>query len=106
MHYKNNLLAAAALVPAIQLSAAETILGAYIFHRHGDRTSKSTPPASLTDLGYHEVLGAGTNFHDRYIADGSATQILGIQSETVKLSQLAVSAPLDNVLQNSARQQI
>ncbi|KUL85124.1 hypothetical protein ZTR_06270 [Talaromyces verruculosus] len=102
MHYKNNLLAAAALIPAIQLSAAETILGAYIFHRHGDRTSKSTPPASLTDLGYHEVLGAGTNFHDRYIANGSATQILGIQSETVKLSQLAVSAPLDNVLQNSA----
>ncbi|RAO73462.1 uncharacterized protein BHQ10_009474 [Talaromyces amestolkiae] len=102
MHYKNNLLAAAAIIPAIQLSAAETILGAYIFHRHGDRTSKSTPPASLTDLGYHEVLGAGTNFHDRYIADGSATQILGIQSETVKLSQLAVSAPLDNVLQNSA----
>ncbi|KAI7975145.1 hypothetical protein EIK77_002168 [Talaromyces pinophilus] len=102
MHYKNNLFAAAALIPAIQLSAAETILGAYIFHRHGDRTSKSTPPASLTDLGYHEVLGAGTNFHDRYIADGSATQILGIQSETVKLSQLAVSAPLDNVLQNSA----
>ncbi|RAO65935.1 uncharacterized protein BHQ10_001947 [Talaromyces amestolkiae] len=102
MHYKINLLAAAALVPAIQLSAAETILGAYIFHRHGDRTSKSTPPASLTDLGYHEVLGAGTNFHDRYIADGSATQIYGIQSETVKLSQLAVSAPLDNVLQNSA----
>lgn len=102
MHYKNNLLAAAALVPVIQLSAAETILGAYVFHRHGDRTSKSTPPASLTDLGYHEVLGAGTNFHDRYIAKGSATQILGIQSETVKLSQLAVSAPLDNVLQNSA----
>lgn len=102
MHYKNNLLAAAALVPAIQLSAAETILGAYIFHRHGDRTSKSTPPTSLTDLGYHEVLGAGTNFHDRYIANGLATQIYGIQSETVKLSQLAVSAPLDNVLQNSA----
>ncbi|KAE8549106.1 hypothetical protein EYB25_007621 [Talaromyces marneffei] len=102
MHYKNNLLAAAALVPAIQLSAAETILGAYVFHRHGDRTSKSTPPASLTDLGYHEILAAGSKFHDRYIADGSATQILGIQSETVKLSQLAVSAPLDNVLQNSA----
>lgn len=102
MHYKNNLLATAALISAIQRSAAETILGAYIFHRHGDRTSKSTPPAFLTDLGYHEVLGAGTNFHDRYIADGSETQILGIQSETVKLSQLAVSAPLDNVLQNSA----
>jgi acid phosphatase len=102
MHYKNNLLAAAALVPAIQLSAAETILGAYVFHRHGDRTSKSTPPASLTDLGYQEILGAGTNFHNRYIADGASTQILGIQSETVKLSQLAISSPLDNVLQNSA----
>ncbi|EED24570.1 conserved hypothetical protein [Talaromyces stipitatus ATCC 10500] len=102
MYHRNSLLAAAALIPAIQLSAAETILGAYVFHRHGDRTSKSTPPASLTDLGYHEILGSGTNYHDRYIAAGSPYQILGIQDETVKLSQLAVSSPLDNVLQNSA----
>ena len=35
--------------------AAETVLGAYIFSRHGDRTAKSTPPAVLTDLGYQEV---------------------------------------------------
>ncbi|OKL59891.1 hypothetical protein UA08_04871 [Talaromyces atroroseus] len=95
-------LAAVALAPAIQLSSAETILGAYVFHRHGDRTPKSIPPASLTDLGYVEVLDRGTYYHSRYIASDSPTQILGIQSEIVKLSQLAVTSPSDSVLQNSA----
>lgn len=102
LKHGNNLLAAVALVPAIQVASAETILGAYVFHRHGDRTSKSTPPTSLTDLGYFEVLGSGYNYHDRYISSESSTQISGIQSEVVKLSQLAVSSPSDNVLQNSA----
>ena len=34
---------------------AETVIGAYIFSRHGDRNAKSTPPTVLTDLGYQEV---------------------------------------------------
>jgi hypothetical protein len=44
-------------VPLIQ--AQETVLGAYIFHRHGDRTSKSWPPVLLTDLGYTQVHASG-----------------------------------------------
>ncbi|KAH8697801.1 histidine phosphatase superfamily [Talaromyces proteolyticus] len=91
-----------ALAATIQLSSAETILGAYVFHRHGDRTAKSTPPSSLTDLGYVEVNGHGSYYNSRYIANSSAARILGIESDVVKLSQLAVSSPSDNVLQNSA----
>ncbi|KAL1964371.1 hypothetical protein VTN77DRAFT_7056 [Rasamsonia byssochlamydoides] len=85
-----------------RLSSAETVLGVYIFHRHGDRTSKSTPPTVLTDLGYSEVFARGSYYHSRYIASGSPSQIAGIQEDIVELSQLSVSSPSDNVLQNSA----
>jgi acid phosphatase len=91
----------AALSPG-QLASAETVLGAYVFHRHGDRISKSTPPTLLTDLGYSEVHARGQYYNSRYIAAGSPTQISGIEPEIVKLSQLTVSAAVDNVLQNSA----
>ena len=82
--------------------ATETILGVYIFSRHGDRTSKSTPPTVLTDLGYSEVYSSGSYFRSRYIANGSSSQIHGIADSVVKQSQIAASAPLDTVLFPSA----
>lgn len=91
------------LVSALPLAtAAETVLGVYIFHRHGDRTAKSTPPANLTDLGFQEVYSAGQYFRDRYISSSASSRIAGIEPDLVKLSQLSVSAPVDNVLQTSA----
>ncbi|MCJ1248592.1 hypothetical protein MMC30_005810 [Trapelia coarctata] len=91
------------LACALPLStAAETILGVYIFHRHGDRTAKSTPPANLTELGFQEVYTAGQYFRDRYVSSSATSRIAGIEPDLVKLSQLSVSAPLDNVLQTSA----
>jgi hypothetical protein len=48
----SSIIVAASLASA---AAAETVIGAYIFSRHGDRTAKSTPPTVLTDLGYQEV---------------------------------------------------
>jgi len=83
-------------------SAAETILGLYIFSRHGDRSAKSTPPTTLTDLGYSEVFASGTWFRNNYIANGSTSQIHGIADSVVKQSQITASAPLDNVLFPSA----
>lgn len=90
-------------IPTIALllqstSAAETILGLYILSRHGDRTSKSTPPTVLTDLGYSEVFSSGTWFRNQYIANGSTSQIHGIADSVVKQSQIVASAPLDDVL--------
>ncbi|KAK4935266.1 hypothetical protein LTR10_023660 [Elasticomyces elasticus] len=82
--------------------AAETVLGAYIFSRHGDRTAKSTPPANLTDLGYQEVYTSGTYYRNRYISSDATRKIWGMNTDLVKLSQLTASAPIDNVLQNSA----
>jgi hypothetical protein len=91
-----------AAIAASAAAAQETVLGAYIFSRHGDRTAKSTPPANLTDLGYQEVFTSGTYFRDRYIASGASRRIYGLNSDLVKQSQIVASAPVDNVLQNSA----
>lgn len=73
-----------------------------MFHRHGDRTPKSLAPTNLTSLGYEQVYTSGSYYRSRYIESGSALKIKGINADIVKLSQLAVTAPVDNVLQNSA----
>jgi hypothetical protein len=80
--------------------AQETIIGAFVFHRHGDRTTKYWPPARLTDLGAVQVNGAGTFYRNRYIAGSSP--IYGIEKDIAKLSQLSVEAPVDIVLQAAA----
>lgn len=81
--------------------AADTVLGAFVFHRHGDRTPKALAPTNLTALGYEQVYTSGQYYRSRYLS--GASKIRSINSDTVKLSQLAVTAPVDNVLQNSAQ---
>ena len=93
--------------PALLLSflplsyAAETVFGVFIFHRHGDRTAKSTPPANLTNLGYSEVLSSGTYYRNRYISSNAPLRLNGVSSDIVKQSQISASAPADVVLANS-----
>ncbi|KAI4236765.1 MAG: hypothetical protein LQ349_002354 [Xanthoria aureola] len=84
--------------------AAETILGVFIFSRHGDRTAKSTPPTALTTLGYRQIFNSGTYFRNRYIAPNVASRIVGVDSDVVEQSQITVSAPVDTVLMNSAQE--
>ena len=93
---------AALLLSILPLSyAAETVLGVFIFHRHGDRTAKSTPPANLTNLGYSEVLTSGTYYRNRYISSNAPLRLNGVSSDIVKQSQISASAPADVVLTNS-----
>ena len=99
---KLALLASAVPMALAQSVNDETILGVYMFHRHGDRTAKMTPPANLTGLGYQEVYTSGQYYRSRYIASDAAYRINGIEADTVKQSQIAVSAPADVVLQSSA----
>lgn len=94
-------LAAAATLP-MALAQTETVLGVYMFHRHGDRTPKILPPANLTDLGYRQVYTSGQYYRDRYITANAPYRISGINEDLVLQSQLQVSAPIDTVLQNSA----
>ncbi len=59
--YMAWLTVAAASLPlaSTQTLTNETVLGVYMFHRHGDRTAKITPPSNLTDLGYLQVFESG-----------------------------------------------
>jgi hypothetical protein len=98
MKFTGALTLAAAVASA---EAAETVLGAYMFHRHGDRTPKALAPTNLTALGYEQVYTSGQYYRSRYLSGDS--KIKGISQDTVKLTQLAVTAPVDNVLQNSAQ---
>ncbi|EKD15498.1 uncharacterized protein L3040_009174 [Drepanopeziza brunnea f. sp. 'multigermtubi'] len=100
MMLAKQLLVVASLLSLTQ--AQETVLGVYIFHRHGDRTSKSTPPTSLTDLGYQQVWQSGDFYRNRYVDANATSPIFGLASDLVKTSQLSVEAPVDTVLQNSA----
>jgi hypothetical protein len=88
------------LLPLIQ--AQETVLGVYIFHRHGDRSTKSYPPTHLTDLGYAEVFSSAGFYRSRYIDSNATAPIYGISQTLAKDSQLNIQAPVDTVLQNSA----
>ncbi|KIM76836.1 hypothetical protein PILCRDRAFT_37400, partial [Piloderma croceum F 1598] len=83
--------------------AAETILGAYIFHRHGDRTPKSIPPVDLTDLGYSEVYSSGQYHRQRYIDSAASSQIAGISADVVVQGQITMSTSDDVTLMNSAQ---
>ncbi|KAF2719876.1 phosphoglycerate mutase-like protein [Polychaeton citri CBS 116435] len=108
MYTKHTLLAATAAVSTAlaQSSNDETVLAAYVFHRHGDRTPKILGNTRLTNLGYDQVLASGTYFNDRYISNTSSTgtTILGISAPLVSYAQLTASAPAnDVVLQNSAQ---
>jgi len=88
------------LLPSVL--AQETVYGVYMFHRHGDRVAKSTPPTVLTQLGYQEVYTSGLYYRNRYVADGAQYKIHGLNSDIVAPSQLYVAAPSDTVLQSSA----
>ncbi|KAL6868640.1 histidine phosphatase superfamily [Trichoderma novae-zelandiae] len=89
--------------------SAEQVLGVYIFHRHGDRTAKAWNPVSLTPLGAQQVASSAAFYRARYVDDGDSSsngssdlRIAGISPDAAVLSQLAITAPVDNVLQNSA----
>ncbi|GME22912.1 Histidine phosphatase superfamily clade-2 [Neofusicoccum parvum] len=90
------------LLSALPLSAAESVVGVYIFHRHGDRTPKALAPANLTSLGYEQVYQSGQYYRSRYVAADADLRVSGLNTDIVKQSQLSVTAPSDTVLQNSA----
>ncbi|KAL6824069.1 histidine phosphatase superfamily [Trichoderma camerunense] len=99
---QSKLLLATLSVAAVAPAVAEEVLGVYIFHRHGDRTSKAWNPVSLTPLGAKQVASSAEFYRNRYITSDADQRIASISANQAVLSQLAVTAPVDNVLQNSA----
>ena len=95
-----NLLFCLATVP---LASAETILGVYILHRHGDRTPKTHRPVNLTALGADQVYESGKYYRQRYVESEGDAKVLGLSSDIAIPSQLTVQAPVDSVLQISGQ---
>lgn len=91
-----------ASIDIVTAASDERIFGAYVFHRHGDRTAKSWTPARLTALGADEVYNSGSYYRSRYITTGDAFRVDGLSSDVAVQSQLYIAAPGDSVLQNSA----
>jgi hypothetical protein len=100
MHTKLPSLLFLSSLPSLVL--AEDVLGLYIFHRHGDRTAKAWKPVNFTALGADEVHSSGSWYRDTYVSKDAPRKISGLSSESVALSQLDVTSPVDAVLQNSA----
>ncbi|KAJ3945675.1 peroxisomal 2 4-dienoyl-CoA reductase sps19 [Colletotrichum fioriniae] len=86
----------------IMPAAAETVLGIYVFHRHGDRTAKKTPPVRFTDLGAYEVYTSGLEYGRLYVRENATHQIRNMSTDDVLPEQLSVTSPTDVVLQSSA----
>ncbi|PNP77445.1 hypothetical protein FNYG_09321 [Fusarium nygamai] len=84
------------------LTAAEDVLGLYVFHRHGDRTAKAWKPVNFTALGADEVYSSGSWYRDTYVSKDASRKITGLSHESAVLSQLDVTSPVDAVLQSSA----
>ncbi|KAI1807642.1 phosphoglycerate mutase-like protein [Daldinia bambusicola] len=94
-----TLLISSATLP---LARSETVLGVYIFHRHGDRTPKSLAPTSLTALGADEVFQSGSYYRSKYVASDASSPIVGLSNDIAVPTQLSVISPADSVLQSSA----
>ncbi|CAJ2513337.1 Uu.00g014560.m01.CDS01 [Anthostomella pinea] len=88
---------------ALPLAMSETVLGVYIFSRHGDRTPKALAPANLTSLGADEVYSSGNYYRSRYVDSNATSPIFGLSSDIAVAGQMTVTAPADAVLQNSAQ---
>ncbi len=99
--YAKGLLVSLASLPLIK--AEETVLGVYIFHRHGDRTPKSHAPVNLTSLGAEQVFSSGNYYRNRYVASNANSSIYGLSHDIAIANQMTVTAPVDTVLQNSAQ---
>ncbi|KAH7148319.1 histidine phosphatase superfamily [Dactylonectria macrodidyma] len=83
-------------------AAAETIHGAVVFSRHGDRTTKWYGAQSLTSLGAEQNYQVGSEYRNRYLEADSDFQILGISEDKYVSSQLFASAPDQGILMNTA----
>lgn len=92
-----------ALASQFSPSHSETIHGAVIFSRHGDRTWKGAPPTALTALGQNQMYDSGTYWRSRYCASDSAYKISGLSEYVYNPTQLIAAAPNQPLLVTSGQ---
>lgn len=83
-------------------TSAETVHGAVIYSRHGDRTTKHYGAQALTSLGAQQNFQVGSSYRSRYLTAGSPQRIAGISEFAYVPSQVYASAPNQGILLNTA----
>ncbi|KAK4040675.1 histidine phosphatase superfamily [Parachaetomium inaequale] len=91
-----------ALTGLAATAAAETIHGALVFSRHGDRTTKHFGSQVLTSLGAKQVFQVGSDYRSRYLSSSSAQRIRGISEFEYVPAQVYASAPDAPILLDTA----
>ncbi|KAH6857143.1 histidine phosphatase superfamily [Chaetomium sp. MPI-CAGE-AT-0009] len=91
-----------ALAGLAATATAETIHGALVFSRHGDRTTKHFGSQVLTPLGAQQVFQVGSDYRARYLSSSSSHRIQGISESEYVPAQIYASAPDQPILLNTA----
>ncbi|KAG7111094.1 hypothetical protein HYQ44_009289 [Verticillium longisporum] len=92
----------AAIAWLANIAAAETVHGAVVFSRHGDRTTKWYGAQRLTSLGASQNFKVGSEYRARYLDSSSSSQILGVSEDQYIGSQIFASAPDQSILLSTA----
>ncbi|KAJ4289359.1 hypothetical protein N0V88_007111 [Collariella sp. IMI 366227] len=87
---------------AAAAAAAETVHGALVFSRHGDRTTKHFGSQVLTPLGATQAHQVGSDYRARYLAADSPHRIKGISEFQYVPAQVYASAPDQSILLDTA----
>ncbi|KKF92332.1 Lysosomal acid phosphatase [Ceratocystis platani] len=95
------MLGALKIAPLLALAssaAAETVYGAAVFSRHGDRTTKHYKNQQLTTVGANQNFVMGSAYRSRYLLSSSEHQIANISEDKYVSSQVYASAPDSGIL--------
>ncbi|CRK25612.1 hypothetical protein BN1723_013625 [Verticillium longisporum] len=92
----------AAIAWLASTATAETVHGAVVFSRHGDRTTKWYGAQRLTSLGASQNFKVGSEYRARYLDSSSSSQILGVSEDQYVGSQIFASAPDQSILLSTA----
>ncbi|KAI5849107.1 histidine phosphatase superfamily [Tricharina praecox] len=95
----------AVLLLAAELAAAhaDTVKGAVIFSRHGDRTWKGAPPTTLTAVGQQQLYNSSTYWRSRWLDSVSGYQIVNLSEDVYNSAQFSAATPDQPLLVTSGQ---
>jgi len=82
---------------------ADTVNGAVIFSRHGDRTWKAAPPTKLTAVGQQQLYNSSAYWRSRWLKSGSDYQIVNLSKDVYSPAQFSAAAPDQPLLVTSGQ---
>jgi len=96
-------LAVLLLATELAVAQADTVKGAVIFSRHGDRTWKGAPPTKLTAVGQQQIYNSSTYWRSRWLESGSEYQIVNLSEDVYNSAQFSAATPDQPLLVTSGQ---